>query len=168
MNMTKVVGRIIKPPELKLGTLNGKMIKIEVDKDKCHWNLIGKSVVDGKRIERWVIIDFSALDRNRLNCKLFIQKLIGRCRNLGIRMEEPLFYQDATLSMFSNVTRLTELLEDVNDRACRVGRWHPQFLLCIMSRRDISYKHLKWICETQVGLVTQCCLSGHANKANDQ
>ncbi|XP_056163092.1 protein argonaute 2 [Syzygium oleosum] len=168
MNMTKVVGRVIKPPELKLGTSNGKMIKIEVDKDKCHWNLIGKSVVDGKRIERWVIIDFSALDRNRLNCKLFIQKLIGRCRNLGIRMEEPLFYQDATMSMFSNVARLTELLENVNDRACRVGRWRPQFLLCIMSRRDIGYKHLKWICETQVGLVTQCCLSGHANKANDQ
>ncbi|KAL3742538.1 hypothetical protein ACJRO7_017928 [Eucalyptus globulus] len=168
LNMAKVVGRVIGPPELKLATSNGKVIKIEVDKEKCHWNLMGKSVIDGKPIERWVIVDFSRSDRNQLNYKLFIQKLISRFRNLGIRMEEPLFYQDATMSMFSNVARLTELLEDVNDRACRVGRRRPQFLLCVMSRRDIGYKNLKWICETRVGLVTQCCLSMQANKANDQ
>ncbi|KAK3432596.1 hypothetical protein EUGRSUZ_D00105 [Eucalyptus grandis] len=168
-NMTKVVGRVIGPPELKLAIPNGKVIRIKVDKDKCHWNLRGKSVVKGKTIQRWVIVDFSASDQNWLNCKPFIQRLISQCRNLGIRMEEPLFYQDAAMSVFSNVARLTELLEDVNDRACKVGRCRPQFLLCVMSRRDIGYKHLKWICEIKVGLITQCCLSNKANMdKNDQ
>ncbi|KAF8038399.1 hypothetical protein BT93_B1055 [Corymbia citriodora subsp. variegata] len=164
MNMTKVMGRVIEPPKLKLDTSNGKVTKVKVDKDKCHWNLMGKSVMDGVPIERWAIVDFSSSDRNRLNCKPFIQKLIGRCRSLGIRMEEPLFYQPATMSVFSNVARFTELLEDVNDRACREGRCRPQFLLCVMSREDIGYKYLKWICETRIGLVTQCCLSTKANE----
>ncbi|KAI6703265.1 hypothetical protein NL676_012401 [Syzygium grande] len=168
MNMTKVVGRVLEPPELKLAAPNGKAIKIEVDKDKCHWNLMGKCVVDGKPIERWGIVDFSASDQNRVKYEPFIQKLISKCRSLGIRMEEPLFYQDAAMSMLSNVVRLTELLEAVNDSACRVKRGRPQFILCVMSRRDIGYKNLKWICETPVGLVTQCCLSMRANKANDQ
>ncbi|KAK3432597.1 hypothetical protein EUGRSUZ_D00106 [Eucalyptus grandis] len=160
-NMTKVMGRVIEPPELKLATPNGKVIKMEVDKDKCHWNLMAKSVVDGKPIERWVIVDFSASDRNRLN-KQFIQKLISRYRNMGIWMEEPLFYQDATMSVFSSMTRLTELLEDVNN--CR-----PQFLLCVMSRKDDGYRRLKWISETRVGLITQCCLFNKANEdKNDQ
>ncbi|KAI6703272.1 hypothetical protein NL676_012408 [Syzygium grande] len=153
MNMTKVGGRVLEPPELKLAAPNGKAIKIEVDKDKCHWNLMGKCVMDGKPIERWGIVDFSASDQNRLNYEPFIQKLIRKCRSLGIQMEEPLFYQDAAMSMLSNVVRLTELLEAVNDSACRVKRGRPQFILCVMSRRDIGYKNLKWICETPVGNV---------------
>ncbi|XP_030552401.1 protein argonaute 2-like [Rhodamnia argentea] len=169
MNMTKVVGRVIGPPELKLATLDGKMMKIEVDKVKCQWNLMGKAVVDGKTIERWVIVDFSASDRNRwLNPGPFIQKLISKCRSLRIRMEEPLFYQRAAMNVFSDVAKLTELLEYVARRACDGGRRPPQFLLCVMSGKDPGYKQLKWICETQVGLVTQCCLSANANNANDQ
>lgn len=37
-----------------------------------------------------------------------------------------------------------------------------------MPKRDSGYKYLKWISETQVRIVTQCCLSTHANMANDQ
>ncbi|KAG6691482.1 hypothetical protein I3842_10G065500 [Carya illinoinensis] len=136
MNMTKVTGRIIGPPELKLGASNGKTIKVMVEREKCQWNLVGKSVVEGKSIGRWGVIDFSSSDRSRLNPDFFIPKLINRCGNLGIRMEEPLIYQCTTMSKFS--------------------------------RRDPGYKYLKWISETQLGIVTQCCLSTCANKANDQ
>jgi eukaryotic translation initiation factor 2C len=39
------------PPELKVGALDGRVIKIPVDKEKCQWNLVGKGVVEGKPIE---------------------------------------------------------------------------------------------------------------------
>lgn len=54
MRMTTVAGRVIMAPELKLGGAhNGRMSKITVDRNRCHWNFVGKSVVEGKHIDRW-------------------------------------------------------------------------------------------------------------------
>ncbi|XP_015866835.1 protein argonaute 2 [Ziziphus jujuba] len=168
LDMTMVTGRIIGPPELKLGTPNGRMTKITVDKEKCQWNLLGKSVVEGKTIQRWAVLDFSHYDRFKLYPAQFIPKFINRCKNLGIKMEEPLLYETTSMNKFSSANVLRELLESINERACKVGKGHLQVLLCVMSRKDPGYKYLKWISETQIGIVTQCCLSSHANKANDQ
>jgi eukaryotic translation initiation factor 2C len=170
VDMTPVVGRVIGPPELKLGAPNGRVMKVPVD-EKCQWNLVGKGVVEGKPIERWAVLDFSSDDYQcPLNADHFIPKLIARCLKLGIRMEEPLFYEPTSMRLFSNsnVDRLRELLERVNGRARKISRGQLQFLLCVMSKKDPGYKYLKWICETKVGIVTQCCLSRSANKVNDQ
>ncbi|KAF2302877.1 hypothetical protein GH714_010024 [Hevea brasiliensis] len=80
MDMTSVLGRVIGPPELKLSASNGRVIKIAVDKEKCHWNLVGKGVVEGKPIDRWVVIDFSSSERGRykLRPEQFIPKLRAR------------------------------------------------------------------------------------------
>lgn len=56
--MTAVSGRVIEPPELKLGGSS----RITVDKDKCHWNLAGKWVVEGIPVDRWALVDFSVND----------------------------------------------------------------------------------------------------------
>jgi eukaryotic translation initiation factor 2C len=165
-NMTSVKGRVLGPPELKLGSLNGRVIKVTVDKEKCQWNLVGKSVVEGTKIERWGVIDFSSYDRCCLNPDYFIPKLIDRCISLGIHMEEPLIYKCTTMNKFSRVDMLHELLESVNEEAYKIGGGRLQILLCVMSRRDPGYKYLKWISETKVGIVTQCCLS--TSKLNDQ
>ncbi|CAN1846199.1 Protein argonaute 2 [Linum perenne] len=167
-NMTSVVGRVIGAPELKLCNSNGAAIRVPVDKDKCQWNLLGKRVVEGKSIARWGVVDFSSSDRHRLNPRRFIPNLITRCRNLGMLMEEPLFVEPSNMHMFSNTDALQELLESLNDRAYRVCQGKLQILICVMSGKHPGYKNLKWISETRVGLVTQCCLSFHANEGNDQ
>nr|POE61682.1 protein argonaute 2 [Quercus suber] len=150
-NMTRVRGRVLGPPELKLGAQNGRVIKVTVDKEKCQWNLVGKSVVEGKRIDRWGVIDFSSNDnRSRLNPDFFIPKLINRCINLGIHMEEPLVYKPTSMNKLSRVDVLLELLESVNEEAYKIGKGHLQILLCVMSRRDPGYKNLKWISETKM------------------
>jgi eukaryotic translation initiation factor 2C len=162
--MTIVTGHRIDPPELKLVAPNGRVIKVKVDEEKCQWNLVGKSVVEGKRIDRWGVIDFSSSERSSLRPNYFIPKLISKCKNLGIHMEEPLLYERTSMSVFSRVERLRELLERVNEE----GGGNLQILLCVMSRKDDGYKSLKWISETQLGIVTQCCLSTCANQAKDQ
>ncbi|KAJ6761120.1 EUKARYOTIC TRANSLATION INITIATION FACTOR 2C [Salix purpurea] len=167
-NMTALAGRVIGPPELKVGGPNGRVIKIPVDKEKCQWNLVGKGVVEGKPVERWAVLDFSSDDKNRLNPYRFIPKLIAQCRNLGIHMEKPLIYEHSSTRKFSNVDVLREQLETVNEQARKSCGGQLQFLLCVMSRKDPGYKHLKWISETKVGIVTQCCLSGLANEGKDQ
>ncbi|KAM3737894.1 hypothetical protein ACB098_09G091200 [Castanea mollissima] len=166
-SMTSVRGRVLGPPVLKLGAQNGKVIKVTVDEEKCQWNLVKKSVVEGKRIDRWGVIDFSANDyKSRLNPGFFIPELIKRCINLGIHMEEPLIYKCTSMNKLSRVDVLLELLESVKEEAYKKGKGHLQILLCVMSRRDPGYKYLKWISETKVGIVTQCCLS--TCRANDQ
>ncbi|XP_065634884.1 protein argonaute 2-like [Quercus suber] len=143
-SMTRVRGRVLGPPVLKLGAQNGKMIKVTVDKEKCQWNLVEKSVVEGKRIDRWGVIDFSSNDyKSRLNPDFFIPKLINRFINLGIHMEEPLIYKRTSMNKLSRVDVLLELLESVNEEAYKKGKGHLQILLCVMSRRDPGYKNLK-------------------------
>lgn len=168
MNMTTVTGRVIGPPELKLGAPSGGVIKVKVDKEKCQWNLVGRSVVEGKRIDRWGVVDFRSYHGEILDPHRFIPRLIVRCKNLGIHMAEPIIYKWTEMDMLSSVDRLRELLESINAEPCKDGSAGLQFLLCAMSSKDNGYKNLKWVSETQVGIVTQCCLSHNANKTNDQ
>ncbi|XP_024928971.3 protein argonaute 2 isoform X3 [Ziziphus jujuba] len=169
MNMTSVTGRIIKPPELKLGSRNGEMT-ITVDNEKCQWNLVGKSVVEGKPIRRWAILDFSSNSdpRFKLYPGQFVPKFINRCKSLGIEMEEPLFYKPTSMNNFSNLNSLRKLLESTYEQACKMKNGDLQVLLFVMSEEHRGYNYLKWISETKIGVMTQCCLSSPANKANDQ
>ncbi|KAL5563612.1 hypothetical protein UlMin_033359 [Ulmus minor] len=165
MNMTPVEGRVIGAPLLKLGAPHGEVTTITVDKEKCHWNLVGKLVVQGKSIQRWAVLDFSISDHCfRLDPIKFIPKLVDRCEKLGIIMDMPLWYIDGSMDMLSNVNKLAEVLEGIWTK----GKGDLQLLLCVMSRRDSGYKHLKWISETKIGIVTQCCLSPLANKGEAQ
>uniref|UniRef100_A0A2P2IL73 Uncharacterized protein MANES_03G107200 n=1 Tax=Rhizophora mucronata TaxID=61149 RepID=A0A2P2IL73_RHIMU len=171
LTMTSVVGRVLGPPELKLGGSNGRAMKIVVDKEKCQWNLVGKGVVEGKPIDQWVILDFSSKEvkeHYKLNCKQFVSKLIVRCKNLGIPMDQPLFTEDSDMSKLSKADVLQELLEHLDDQAFKICKGKLQLIICVMSRKHPGYKYLKWISETRVGVVTQCCLSTLANRGNDQ
>ncbi|KAL5140710.1 Protein argonaute 2 [Glycine soja] len=78
-SITTIVGRVLGSPELKLGDPNRKIIKLTVDMEKCHWNLSGRSMVEGKPIEYWGILDFTSCGsyKYKLRGKEFIQKLIG-------------------------------------------------------------------------------------------
>ncbi|KAK2966776.1 hypothetical protein RJ640_020619 [Escallonia rubra] len=168
-NMTQIVSRVIAPPDLKLGTPAGNMIVVRVDKDKCQWNLVGRSVVEGRPMDRWALIDFSSFDRyNKLNPENFIWNLRGRLKNLGIRIEEPLVRRLTNMHEFSDVNRLRRLLEGVIGEASRKSQGRLKVIVCVMAGKHHGYKYLKWVSETQIGVLTQCCLSSHANKANDQ
>ncbi|KAL1538441.1 Protein argonaute-2 [Salvia divinorum] len=163
-NMTSVEGRIIGPPDLKLGAVD----IVRVEDEKRQWNLAENSVVEGKRIDRWALIDFSYLDFPKLRAKDFISNLRNRSKSLGIVMEEPLLCHSTGMCDFSSVSRLEELLRSVvheGNRKC----WNKlQIIICVMAEKHHGYKYLKWVSETRVGVVTQCCLSNHANRGDDQ
>ncbi|KAK7331235.1 hypothetical protein VNO77_25454 [Canavalia gladiata] len=168
-NMTTIIGRVIGPPELKLGDPNGKIIKITVDLEKCHWNLAGRSMVEGKPVEHWGILDFTSFGpyKYKLRGKEFIQKLIGKYKKMGIYMQEPIWYEESSMKILASFDLLSELLEKIN-YICKCNQGHLQFLLCVMAKKSSGYKYLKWISETRIGIVTQCCLSNSANEGEDK
>ncbi|KAI9122421.1 hypothetical protein K1719_006261 [Acacia pycnantha] len=163
--MTAVLGRIIEPPKLKVGGRNGQIMTVTLDPDRCQWNLVGKSVMKGKPVERWGIIDFTSSERDfrfKLRCKEFIPKLKEKFRSLGIDMKDPLWVEGSSMHQLERHDSLSALLKKVNN-------WgQVQFILCVMSQKHFGYKALKWISETKVGVVTQCCLTNTVNAGKDQ
>ncbi|PHT55531.1 Protein argonaute 2 [Capsicum baccatum] len=166
MNMTRVTGRILPAPDLKLGGQS----RLPVN-DKCQWNLVGKSVVDGKALQRWALIDFSSKERNpnfRLRADDFVYKLRDRCRKLGINMDEPSIEYFGSMNELSVVGKVEDLLKDVVNEADKRGKGRLQMIICVMAAKHNGYKYLKWVSETKIGVVTQCCLSSNVNKGQDQ
>ncbi|PIN22710.1 Translation initiation factor 2C (eIF-2C) [Handroanthus impetiginosus] len=167
-NMTSVEGRVIGPPDLKLGAPDGAVYVVRVENEKCQWNLAENSVVDGKQIERWALIEFSSSGCLKLRAKDFIQNLRNRARSIGICMEEPLVCHFTHMREFSSVSRLEELLRSVIQEASRKTWNRLQIIVCVMAEKHHGYKYLKWVSETRIGVVTQCCLSSQANRGDDQ
>ncbi|KAK7362488.1 hypothetical protein VNO77_04603 [Canavalia gladiata] len=169
-SMTNVTGRVIKPPELKLGDLYGNSTNMPLNSNQCAWNLLGKSMVEGKPVECWGILDFTGYEPNwcRLRGEQFIQKLIDKYRRLGIDMKEPVCYEKSKMRNLEDYNSVCKLLEKIDDKVQKKCRQRLQFLLCVMADKHQGYKCLKWIAETKVGMVTQCCLSGNANEGKDQ
>lgn len=170
-NMTSVVGRILGPPQLKLGGPGGKSTKVTVD-GKRQWNLVGKSVVEGKIIDKWAIIDFSYRPNHAeeiVGRNNFILNLIRRCRSLGMHMDDPVLCRSASMYQLTNPEELYRSLEQVTTEAqSKSGRGQLQLLVCVMEEQHPGYKYLKWISETKLGVVTQCCLSNLAYNGMDQ
>ncbi|KAH7854288.1 hypothetical protein Vadar_012117 [Vaccinium darrowii] len=165
-NMTRVMGRVLEPPALKLRTPTGNLQVIRVDREKCQWNLMGNSVVQGKPLKRWALIDFSLFDRSRLNSGLFIKKLRNKCGDLGIPVEDPVVCRFTGMRDMSTVSATQALLESVVKEANGKCNGSLQLFVCVMSEKHDSKKYLKWVSETRIGIMTQCCLVSHANNPN--
>jgi eukaryotic translation initiation factor 2C len=55
--MTKLNGRILQPPKLKVG--NGGQVKdLTPSRHDRQWNFLESHVVEGRIIERWTLINF--------------------------------------------------------------------------------------------------------------
>ncbi|KAH0719236.1 hypothetical protein KY285_015267 [Solanum tuberosum] len=165
-NMTCVLGRILPPPDLRLGNQSRHHVN-----DKCQSNLVGKSVVEGKEIQQWALIDFSSKNDRDLKRQVdvFVDKLKDRYLRLGINMEEPAVKHFTHMNELSAVGKVEKLLNDVVNEAGQKNKGKLQMIVCVMESKDNGYKYLKWVSETKIGIVTQCCLSSNAyNNAKDQ
>ncbi|KAE9464538.1 hypothetical protein C3L33_03647, partial [Rhododendron williamsianum] len=167
--MTRVVGRVLAPPALKLRTPTGKPRVIRVDRDpRCQWNLLGNSVVEGKPLKRWALIDFTASDCSRLNAGLFIKKLRNKCGDVGIPVMEPVVSRLTSMRDLSTVFATQELLDSVVKEANGKCNSRLQLIVCVLSEKHDGKKYLKWVSETKIGIMTQCCLVSHANNPNNR
>lgn len=170
--MTEVMGRILPPPALKLGASNGQTCKFSIDQDSCQWNLMKKRLVEGRDLHCWGVVDFSAEPsqswQEPLNGRMFVEKIVKKCCDLGIRMNSaPCFVHISKMAVLSDPRRLQEELNKAKQAAVS-KKQKLQLLFCPMSEQHPGYKTLKLICDTQLGILTQCFLSNLANKPQGQ
>ena len=163
--MTKLNGRILQPPKLKLG--NGGQVKdLTPFRQDRQWNLLESHVVEGRIIARWALIIFGGNTEQRSNVGKFIVGLAQRCAQLGISLNRstivhPHFEKMQTLE---NANILEAKMIKIYDSASR----NLDLLVCVMERKHRGYADLKRICETSIGVVTQCCLYSHFYSLSSQ
>lgn len=163
--MTRLTGRVLQPPKLKLGD-GGHIRDLIPSRHDRQWNLVDSHVFEGTRIERWALISFGGNAEQKSNIPKFINQLSQRCEQLGIFLNKNniISPQFEPTQVLNNVS----LLESKLKRIQRVASNKLQLLICIMERRHKGYADLKRIAETSVGVVSQCCLYQNLAKLNSQ
>ncbi|CAN0896502.1 Protein argonaute 7 [Linum grandiflorum] len=161
--MTRLKGRILQPPKLKLG--NGGHVKDLVpSRHDRQWNLLDGHVYEGTKIERWGLISFGGSSEQKSNIPRFIKQLSHRCEQLGIFLNKTTTssLQFEPTQLLNNVSLLETKLKNIQ----RAG--NLQLLICLMEKKHKGYADLKRIAETSVGVVTQCCLYTNLAKLSSQ
>eukprot|EP01018_Ginkgo_biloba_P029293 Gb_20550 [translate_table: standard] len=165
-NMTEVTGRVLEAPKLKLGD-GGRVSEVTPRQDDRQWNLINSHVFDGKHIDKWGLIYFSWQRpswQEEKSVENFANFLTQRCSDLGIHMNpNPVVWEADDLNKFSNVTALQHVLLNLKRKAGS----NLQILICVMRERHPEKGKFKLVCETDIGLVTQCCLFECVRKCSD-
>ncbi|KAK6116445.1 hypothetical protein DH2020_049907 [Rehmannia glutinosa] len=163
--MTKLTGRVLQPPKLKLGH-GGHVRNLTPSRRDRQWNLLESHVFEGTRVERWALISFGGTVDQKSNVPKFINQLSQRCEQLGIFLNRntvvnPLF---EPMHVLSNPKVLETKLKKIHKAAFD----NLQLLICVMERKHKGYADLKRISETNIGVVSQCCLYSNLGKLSSQ
>ncbi|OWM75918.1 protein argonaute 7 [Punica granatum] len=163
--MTRVNGRILLPPKLRLGDRGHTRDLIPSRQDR-QWNLLDSHVFEGIRIEKWALISFGGTRDQRSNIPRFITQLSQRCEQLGIHLSKNgvIAPQFEPTQVLNNVSLLESKLKNIQKTASN----KLELLLCVMERKHRGYGDLKRIAETSIGVVTQCCLYSNLTKLSSQ
>ncbi|XP_043688821.1 protein argonaute 16-like [Telopea speciosissima] len=153
--LTAVDGRVLDAPTLKVGNNEDCVPR------NGRWNFNHKRLLNPTRIDRWVVVNFSA----RCDMSHLSRELINCGRNKGIHIERPytLIEEDPQWRRAGPVARVEKMFEQI--RAKLPGP--PQFLLCVLPERKNSDIYGPWKRKNlhEMGIVTQCI---SPTKINDQ
>ena len=163
--MTRLNGRVLQPPKLKLGE-GGLVRDLIPSRHDRQWNLLDSHVFEGTRIERWALISFGGTPDQKSNIPRFIIQLSQRCEQLGIFLSKNTIMspQFEPIQLLNNVSLLESKLKKIHAAASN----NLQLLICIMERKHKGYADLKRIAETSIGVVSQCCLYQNLGNLSSQ
>lgn len=159
-DLVSVPARVLPPPMLRYH---------ESGKEKTcapsvgQWNMINKKMINGGTIDKWACITFSRMRPEEVH--RFCCDLVQMCNATGMSFcpRPVLDIRTATPNNIENALR------DVYRRTAEIEKGKPlQLLIVILPEVSGSYGKIKKVCETDLGIVSQCCLPRHASRPNKQ
>ncbi|XP_011010386.1 PREDICTED: protein argonaute 5-like, partial [Populus euphratica] len=162
--LTLVDARVLPPPMLKYHDTGREA---RVDPRFGQWNMIDKKMVNGGRIDYWTCLNFSTRVHRELPSE-FCWQLMDMCNNKGME-----FNPEPIIPIRSADSRQIEkALHDVHKQctaelANQKGK-QLQLLIIILPDVTGSYEKIKRVCETELGIVSQCCQPQQAKKLSKQ
>lgn len=159
--LTSVEARVLPPPMLKYHD-SGR-------EKTCNprvgaWNMINKKMVNGGRIQSWACVSFSWNLRPEQVFK-FCDSLFGVCNNIGMGINP----KPVIKILFERADNVEGALRNAHSQVTTaLGGGTLQLLLIVLPDNSGSYGKIKRVCETELGLVTQCCQPRHAQACKPQ
>ncbi|XP_023519443.1 protein argonaute 5 [Cucurbita pepo subsp. pepo] len=161
--LCNVDARVLPSPSLSYHETGGES---RVDPRMGQWNMINKKMINGGTVEHWACVTFSS----RLDKDLpseFCKQLVNMCRSKGIAFAPaPLFPIRA-----AHPNQIDTTLRGIHKDSVNIlGPKGKSLQLLIIILPDVtgSYGKIKRICETELGIVSQCCQPRQAQKLNKQ
>lgn len=160
--LTSVEARILPAPWLKYHDA-GK------EKDCLpqvgQWNMMNKKMINGMNVSRWACINFSRSVQENV-ARGFCNELAQMCQVSGME-----FNPEPIIPIYNaRPDQVEKSLKHVY-HACtnKLKGKELELLLAILPDSNGSlYGDLKRICETDLGLLSQCCLTKHVFKISKQ
>ncbi|XP_022883562.1 protein argonaute 5-like isoform X2 [Olea europaea var. sylvestris] len=160
--LTSIEARVLPAPTLKYHETGRES---RIDPRVGQWNMIDKKMINGGRVEFWTCINFS--QRSNIDLNRFCNELISMCCSKGME------FNPRPLVPFRSAHpgQIEKALIDIHTRSTttlkQTGK-QLQLLIVILPDVSGSYGKIKRVCETELGIVSQCCQPRQASKYSKQ
>ncbi|XP_014494464.1 protein argonaute MEL1 [Vigna radiata var. radiata] len=140
--------RVLPPPMLKY---HGSGSESQIQPNMGQWNMINKKMIAGGTVEHWTCLNFSGRIHRDLPYQL-CQNLAEMCNSRGMRFKE-----SPVVPITSSPSGQIENALGNLHKQCKRANVGLQLLIIILPDVKGSYGKIKRICETELGIVSQCC-----------
>ncbi|KAH1089359.1 hypothetical protein J1N35_016616 [Gossypium stocksii] len=129
-----------------------------------QWNMMNKKMINGMTVSRWSCINFSRSVQESV-ARGFCNELAQMCQVSGME-----FNPEPVIPIYSaRPEQVEKALKHVYHASMKTKGKELELLLAILPDNNGSlYGDLKRICETDLGLISQCCLTKHVFKISKQ
>ncbi|KAF5196598.1 argonaute MEL1, partial [Thalictrum thalictroides] len=154
--VTIPTARVLQPPMLKYHD-TGKEVRIQPRVGQ--WNMINTKMFNGGTIHHWTCVNFSSRSPSDIASR-FSQELVSMCSSKGM-----IFNPKPLIPVRSvRPDQIERTLVEIHNQS----RGQLQLLIIILPDFSGSYGTIKRICETELGIISQCCQPKQAQKCNKQ
>ncbi|XP_021767509.1 protein argonaute MEL1-like [Chenopodium quinoa] len=147
MKMTEepvtVDARVLPPPKLKYGA------EQEVAPGEGQWNMFEKKMYIGATVSNWTCLNFAR--RVEDSVPKFCKDLVDMCSSMGMNFTPNPVPRIRTVDH----AQIEKALSEEGDYSAKVQT--VQLLIIILPDVAGYYGKIKRICETELGIVSQCC-----------
>ncbi|KAJ9554728.1 hypothetical protein OSB04_009342 [Centaurea solstitialis] len=160
--LTSIEARVLPPPPLKYHQ-SGR--KSEIYPSVGQWNMMELKMINGGTVNFWAVVNFSRHRQDAVGN--FCDGLVTMCNEKGM-----VFNRRPLIPMVSaSIQSIEKTLVDVHNRCCAQlpqpsRELGLQLLLVILP--EVTGSSYGKICETELGIVSQCCQPKHVMKLSRQ
>ncbi|EMS53733.1 Protein argonaute MEL1 [Triticum urartu] len=163
-DLVSVPARVLPPPMLRYHD-SGK--EKTCAPSVGQWNMINKKMINGGIIDNWACVSFSRMRPEEVY--RFCCDLIQMCNMTGMSVNPRPLVDNRSASPNHIENALRDVYRRTTEMLGKQGSEKQlQLLIVILPEVSGSYGKIKKVCETDLGIVSQCCLPRHASRPNKQ